>query len=143
VRSPAGLDEPVPGRYRASSGTLMFETGAALEAGVYTLGIPASSGGTLQALDAVAVGIDPRETDLRRTTADSLAGFWKALGVSPNQVAYLVADDGFESVIQQSRFGTELWNAFALLALLLMAAEMALAGPWRRTAATDGGKDGA
>lgn len=142
VRSPAGLDEPVPGRYRASTGTLMFETGPVLEAGIYTLGIPAASGGTLQSLDAVAVGIDPRETDLRPATADSLARFWKALGISADQVTYLVADEGFESVIQQSRFGTELWNVFALLALLLMAAEMALAGPWRQTATANGGRDG-
>jgi hypothetical protein len=142
VRSPSGLDERVSGRYRASSGTLVFETEPALESGVYTLGVPGRPDGALQNLDAVAVGLDPRETDLRPASPDSLGGFWRALGISPDQVTYGVAGDGLERMIRQSRFGVELSTTFALLALLLMAAEMALAGPWRRASTGEGRKTG-
>lgn len=132
VRSPAGLDEPVTGKYLASTGELIFEPAPPLESGVYTLGVPGRSGSALEELDAVAVGLDPRESDLRSVAPDSLAPFWKVLGIPADRVTVLEAREGFDRVVQQSRFGTELWNLFALLALLLLGAEMFLAGPWRR-----------
>jgi hypothetical protein len=84
----------------------------------------------------VAVNVDPAESNLRATTPDSAsAALREVLGAPVRALAEAGTEDVAETIRTQ-RAGTELWNVFLLLALLLLATEMLVASQWRPETAT-------
>jgi Aerotolerance regulator N-terminal/von Willebrand factor type A domain/CARDB len=142
VVAPSGLEERVAPRYRATTGTLAFETFPATETGIYALR-RAGQGANQDPLDAVAVDIPARETDLRPADAAELARLWSSVGIAQQRVITLSTSDELERTIRESRYGMELWKYFAGLALLLALGEMLVGRNWQgRPAPDEGGMRG-
>jgi hypothetical protein len=136
VIAPSGLEERVAARYRVTTGMLAFETSPATETGIYTLR-RSGQAADQNPLDAVAVDVPPRETDLRPADAAELARLWSRLGIAQQRVLTLSTSDELERTIRESRYGMELWKYFAGLALLLALGEMLVGRNWQRSEAPD------
>jgi hypothetical protein len=135
ILSPSGLEELAAPRYRAGTGALIVESSPAEEAGIYELrgtDLSMRDGQDTDPLDAAAANISPDETDLQPASSDQLEHFWKTLGLPPDRVIGVDASDRLPDVIEQSRFGVELWKYFAGLALLFALAEMMVGHGWSR-----------
>ncbi len=79
----------------------------------------------------VAVNVDPAESNLRTTTPDSAASALReVLGVPVRPLAGTDAE-GVAETLRTQRAGTEIWNVFLGLALLLLLIEMLVASQWR------------
>ncbi len=132
LRSPSGVDEKVAPKILSGSSTALFQSNRTSEVGVYELlrstpEVPQSGAGNkVPPLQAIAVNIDPAETDLRPATPDELNQFWKSSGVQAGAVTELAATQTLDKAIEQSRYGVELWKHFLGLALVLALFEMAL-----------------
>jgi hypothetical protein len=136
VFAPSGLEERVAPRYRASTGTISFETAPASETGIYLLR-PADRSGKQDPLEAAAVDIAPTETDLHPAQREDLSRLWNRLGIPEQRVISLASTEGLERAIQESRYGMELWKYFAGLAFLLAIVEMLVARNWSQTGEPD------
>jgi hypothetical protein len=130
LTSPGGIDERVVPRFLSTSGMATFESAHASEAGIYALHrVTATHTGSTEArgiIQAIAVNVDPAESDLRRVDDNDLATFFKRVGVNPQQVRQLPVMQRIDTVVLESRFGVELWKYFIGLAVLLALIEMAL-----------------
>ncbi len=88
LRSPSGVDEKVAPKILPASSTALFESKRTEEAGIYELrrsSPDATQGGAdskMPALQAVAVNIDPVETDLRPVNSEQLAATLDSLPAS-------------------------------------------------------------
>ncbi|MGA9117368.1 MAG: BatA domain-containing protein [Bacteroidota bacterium] len=132
-RSPSGVEERAVPRVNPQTGMAAFTPGPALETGVYELrrGSGDNPGTPEETLAAVAVNLDPAESDLRRATAPEMEAFWKAAGIPPQRVVREARPERLPRTVSESRFGVELWKHFVILALLAAVLEMAVAGERR------------
>jgi hypothetical protein len=89
------------------------------KAGFYT----ANQGETV--LATVAVNTDPRESDLRRTSADAVARALRTL----DEGNIAVSPGGDSSLARRSR---DLWGWLLVLAFVCLGAEMGMLGVWRQ-----------
>ncbi len=119
--------EVVP-EQRTVFGATLLEAGAALRTpGVYDV----LAGDAL--VRRVAVNLDPRESALARTEpAEAAAALSEALGAEVRLLDAAGADaPAVADALREQRAGTEIWNAFLLLALGLLVTEMLLASQWK------------
>jgi hypothetical protein len=119
--------EVVP-EQRTVFGATLLEAGAALRTpGVYDV----LAGDAL--VRRVAVNLDPRESDLARTDPEeAAAALSEALGAEVRLLDAAGADaPAVAEALREQRSGTEIWNAFLLLALGLLVVEMLLASQWK------------
>lgn len=120
-RSPGGIEERVVPRTSSISGLSAFESSPTTETGVYELR------NENDVLRAVAVNVDPAESDLRHATDEEIAQFWNNIGVKESQAQRVQASDKIEATILESRMGVELWKYLLVLAILVALIEMAIA----------------
>jgi hypothetical protein len=115
---------------RSLFGATLLRVGRTLDRpGVYDV----RAGETL--VRRVAVNVDPAESDLRAAAPDSAAArLQRALGAPVRPVDGAGAAEVAETLRTQQA-GTEIWNVFLLLALILLVAEMGVARLWRPEAA--------
>ncbi len=125
LRSPSGVDEKVAPKILPSSSTALFTSKRTEEAGIYELR-RSSADNKISPLQAIAVNIDPAETDLRPADKEQLQQFWKSAGIQPDAVTELAATQTLDKAVEQSRYGVELWKHFLGLALILALIEMAI-----------------
>lgn len=79
----------------------------------------------------VAVNVDPAESDLRAATPDSAASHLQAVVDAPVQSVSGTDSDEVAETLRTQQAGTEIWNVFLLLALVLLVTEMLVASQWR------------
>lgn len=77
-------------------------------------------------LDFISVNHDPRESDLQKASDDNFKSYLGQIGFKGSFVPISI-DDDIQKTIYQSRFGTELWKYFLLLALIAALLEMFVA----------------
>ncbi len=135
LRSPGGIEEKViPGMFSAS-GVALFTSSFATETGVYELRRqPEQENQRQNVLQAVAVNLNPNESDLHRVSKDDLRHFWARMGVTEQQVQELSTEQEINATVLESRFGVELWKYFLVLALLCALAEMIIGREAKGTA---------
>lgn len=131
LRVPTGIDERITPRFVSTAGIALFETPHATEAGIYELRRATQESAAGQPnkgelVQAVAVNVDPAESDLRPVTEDELSAFWSRVGVSPVQTTSLESADKIDATILEARFGVELWKYCVGLALTLAFLEMVI-----------------
>lgn len=125
--SPSGIEERIVPQFLTASGTAQFTGARTTEVGVYELRRTTLQGsGGNELLDAIAVNVNPSESDLRPVTDDELAAFWASHGLQAEQIQRLDGAGKIEAAILGSRYGVELWKYFIALALLCALAEMAI-----------------
>jgi hypothetical protein len=123
--SPSGIDERVVPALQATSGLAVFRSSGTTETGIYQLRHQ-RSGGKGELVAAVAVDIDPAESDLRRASDGDLDSFWGLIGVTPPQTHRLAVTENIDTLVLESRFGIELWKYLVGLAIALALTEMAI-----------------
>ena len=74
-------------------------------------------------IDFYAVNFDPNESDLTVLNEDEFDSVMSGLGFD-GKIIKLKPTDDFKNIIYQSRFGTELWRYFLIIALVLALLEM-------------------
>jgi hypothetical protein len=130
--APDGSEERfVPG-IQPGTASALVATPPTRVPGVYSVVRTRGEGGR-NVLAAVPVHPEPAETDLQKADDAALGGFWTTAGLLPAQITRVGAGDQVRTTIQQSRFGTELWPHFLILALLCALAEMLLGRAPRST----------
>jgi hypothetical protein len=132
LRVPSGIDERITPRFVSTAGMAQFETPHASEAGIYELRRTAEESAVGQPnkgelVQAVAVNVDPAESDLRPATEDELSAFWSRVGIGGGQTIILESVDKIDATILETRFGVELWKYCVGLALVLAFLEMVIA----------------
>jgi hypothetical protein len=124
IVSPSGIEERVAPRARSGDGTIEFESSPSAETGVYSLKAEEAGRAGPKILAARAVVLPESEGDLRPATEEELASFWRQHGVEPKRVRILSADGALERIVQEARFGVELWKYLLLIAAIFAVAEM-------------------
>lgn len=123
--SPSGIEEKIVPQFLSVSGTAMFAGMRTTETGIHELRRATHQGaGTNEVIEAIAVNVNPLESDLRPVADDDLQAFWSACGLEPHQVQRITSADRMEAAILGARFGVELWKYFIALALLCAFVEM-------------------
>ena len=74
-----------------------------------------------------AVNIDGRETELGRADDARIAALMNRVGIPPAAVSRISRASDIRPAILESRYGTELWKAFLIAAILVALVEMAVA----------------
>lgn len=82
-------------------------------------------------VDRFSVTIDERESDTRPSTTAERAAFFESVGLAPGQWSVLEPSDDMDRVVQEARFGAELWRIFLLAALIVAVAESLVAARWK------------
>ena len=75
-------------------------------------------------VDRFAVSVDDRETDTRPASEDERSEFFQSVGIQDSRFKVLRVEPSMEQVVQEARFGTELWRVFLVAALLVAVAEI-------------------
>jgi hypothetical protein len=139
LRSPSGVDEKLAPRMLPSSSTALFQSNRTDEAGIYELrrSSPETSSGSRDSMKApvqdIAVNIDPAETDLRPASHEQWQQFLRSSGVQPGSAIELSGTATVDKIVEESRYGVELWKDFLGLALILALIEMAIGREPKRT----------
>ena len=76
--------------------------------------------------DFISVNHDQRESDLQKASDDDFKSYLEQIDFKGSLVSISI-DDDIQKTIYQSRFGTELWKYFLLLALITALLEMFVA----------------
>lgn len=126
VKTPSGSEERVRAEQHAASGITVFQTAPSQEAGVYALRSAEGSSGRTAPMQALAVNPAAPESDLARARDETLEAFWKRMGISTDRIRHIDAPGDIPRVVQESRFGVELWRYLVALALACALIEMAL-----------------
>jgi hypothetical protein len=88
-------------------------------------------------MQALAVNPAAPESDLSRAENEALEAFWKRMGISTDRIRHINAPKDIPRVVQESRFGVELWRYLVALALACALIEMAFS----RADTSTGGKE--
>lgn len=135
--SPSGQAEKVVPEFSPVSGAATFRSKPTLETGIYRfMQVPSTTVSNGQPsgepLAAVAVNPDTAESDLRQADQQTVERFCARFGVPAQDVRMLPAAESPATVIEQSRFGVELWRFFVGAAFLLGIIELAVGNALRR-----------
>lgn len=110
---------------RTLFGATLLQVGPALtQPGVYDV----QAGSTR--VQRLAVNVDPAESDLQSSSASSAAEALQATIGVPVRAVVAGGNDDLSETLRTQRAGTEIWNVFLLLALVLLATEMLVASQW-------------
>jgi hypothetical protein len=127
LTSPGGTEERIVPRFLGNSGFAAFESENSREAGIYVLrAAPSAAAAESSILQAIAVNVDPRESQLTKATNEELARFWTSIGVNPDRVQHVPNLQKLDTAVMESRFGVELWKYLIGLGVLLALSEMAI-----------------
>ena len=141
IKTPSDLVERVIPRINAVTGLATFTSSAAHEAGIHELYEAGDVGTTVGASQstrgAVAVNIDPAESDLQPVTSVQLSEFCSAMGIDPQQVESILAGTEIAETVREARFGFELWKQMLGAAILLALCEMVVAWKFREDHGVD------
>jgi hypothetical protein len=127
LRSPSGELEKLPPPNGMPGGEARFAGSRSTETGVYTL-----LGGHGTVLSAFPVNLDTAETDLRSAPDSTILESVHAAYPSLDDVRIVNASQSLSSIIEEARYGVELWRQCAALAIVLALAEMAVGLAGRR-----------
>ncbi len=136
--SPSGQAEKVVPAFSPATGAATFTSRPTTETGVYKLfriSSEALTEGQLPPGDpiaTVAVNADTAESDLRQADRPTMESCFVRAGVAPNEFRDLAVGESPATVIEESRYGIELWRLFVGAALLLGLLELALGNTLRR-----------
>jgi hypothetical protein len=137
VVSPSGSEERVQPERHSASGIAVFQTQPSRETGIYAL-LPAEPGPHPGLpLQAVAVNLAAAESDLSRVEKEALTVFWRRMGIPEDRVHYVDAPKDIQRVVQESRYGIELWRYCLALALACALLEMLLGRASTSTVTTE------
>ncbi|MCK5572737.1 MAG: BatA domain-containing protein, partial [Bacteroidetes bacterium] len=129
--SPSGREERVVPESGSPSGMVRIISLPTTETGIHTLVRRNPGHGSDNRQDeiigALPVNVRQEESDLRPLSREESAELWGYLGVNPDHAQLLEPGDRVMDVVQESRFGVELWQYLIALALLLALIEMAVA----------------
>jgi hypothetical protein len=130
LRSPEGREERLVPEFLAVSGMLRITSLPALETGIHTLVRKAPgkgpAGGDEYLVGAFPVNVREEESDLQTIDGDDAATLWSSLGVEPDRAHVVEPGEEVATIIQESRYGVELWRYLLGAALLLAMIEMAV-----------------
>lgn len=101
---------------------VVFTYSSAREAGIYRMGLAGKGN-----VDAFAVNLPAGESDLTTATTGQIQAV-----AGPIQMQFARGADDLQSVVRQSRRGTEIWRPLILTAMLLLFAEGVLSWLWGR-----------
>jgi len=128
LRSPGGREERLVPEFLSASGMLRIASLPAVETGMHMLIRKAPgedpAGSEEQLIGAFPVNVREEESDLRTLEGDESAELWKALGVRGDRARLLQPGGNLAQIIEESRYGVELWQYLLGAALLLAMVEM-------------------
>ena len=136
--SPSGVPEKVVPEFSPSSGAATFRSRPTSETGIYRLvrvssySPQSATSGSGDPLASIAVNVDTAESDLRQADQQTIESFFHRMGIDPQDLRILPTGESPEVIIEQSRFGVELWRLFVGTALLLALIEVAVGNSLRR-----------
>jgi hypothetical protein len=137
IHSPSGSEERVRAEQHAAGGISVFQSAPSQEAGVYALLASEGSSGRTAPMQALAVNPAAPESDLSRVDDATSDAFWSFMRISPDRIRHIEAPADIPRVVQESRFGVELWRYMVALALACALMEMALS----RAGTSNAGKE--
>lgn len=88
-------------------------------------------------VDIYAVNTNPLESTVDYLTEEDLGAYFRSIGFDGNTV-FVDADIDIQELLQQARYGAELWKLFLILALLVALVETALARSSKKDLASAG-----
>jgi len=124
VAAPDGLIERVSPEVNPLTGVTSFQLPATRVAGIYQL---YREGAADTPIGAVAVNIDERESLLAPASEEDLRTFFRSTGIDEERVVTITDGAQLERVVDESRYGVELWKTMLAIALVLAVVEMAVA----------------
>jgi len=123
LQGPGGIE--VTPEQRTLFGATLLQIGETLtEPGIYDV----QAGSTR--VRRIAVNVDPAESDLQAASASEATETLRATTGAPVQAVAAAGDEEVAETLRTQRAGTEIWNVFLLLALVLLATEMLIASLW-------------
>jgi hypothetical protein len=137
VKSPSGAEERVQPERHVASTTALYQSSSSQETGIYTLTTAGGASAKSAPLQAISVNSAPLESDLSRFTTDGFNAFLKRTGIAPDRTRMMQMPADIQHIVTESRYGTELWRYFLILAILCALAEMALSRATQSTTATE------
>ncbi len=115
---PDGTEERIQPILPASGASYQFSISTAAVTGIYTI----TADG--EAVKNLSVNPHPGESDGTKIPERELVSILESYGLQQNR--FMQADEATASVVHESRYGTELWKTFLILALIAAAAETML-----------------
>jgi len=126
LQGPGGI-EVTPEQRNLFGATLLSIGSALTELGLYDVRADTTR------VRRIAVNVDPAESDLKTASSDEAAStLQEATGAPVRTLSRQLSggDEDIAEALRTQRAGTEIWNLFLLLALLVLAAEMLVASQW-------------
>ncbi|MDH4069350.1 MAG: BatA domain-containing protein [Ignavibacteria bacterium] len=124
IQTPDGMAERVVPSLNPLTGMTVFQLPSTRRAGIYRL---FREDGGADPISAVAVNIDPGESKLEPMTGEELRTYFRTKGFEEERISILTSGDELGRIVQESRYGTELWKTMLTVAILLALLEMAVA----------------
>lgn len=124
IQTQDGLKERVAPTLNPLTGMTVFQLPSTRKAGIYQL---YREDGGADPIGAVAVNIDPGESQLEAMTGEELLSYFQTFGFDKERISILTSGDELEQRVRESRYGIELWKTMISIALLLALVEMAVA----------------
>lgn len=125
---PDGAEERIQPQYLGTAGILQFSFESADQTGLYRI---QRNGDTVRAF---AVNMHPEESTGERISEDTLTDRLEQYGLS--NIHFIDRGRDLASIVQESRYGQELWKFFALLAFLTALIETIIARDSKQQTAT-------
>jgi hypothetical protein len=116
---PDNSEERIQPRHLSAGGILQFPIESANEPGIYRI----FAGD--RPVKVYAANLHPGESDGTRLEGEETGIILRAYGFG--NIHILSPDDDISRIVHETRYGTELWKTFLLLALIAVAAETVLA----------------
>jgi hypothetical protein len=116
---PDNSEERIQPRHLAAGGILQFPIDSVNDPGIYRI-----LAGDMP-VKAFAANLHPGESDGTRLGREEIRNILRAYGFGNFHI--LSPDNDIARIVHESRYGTELWKTFLLLALIAAAAETVLA----------------
>jgi len=129
LKHPDNTEELVQPQHLGAAGILQFSITSPEQTGIYRI---QRNGITVRAF---AVNINPDESTGERMSKDDLTARLEMYGLE--NIYFIDRDDDLASIIQESRYGQELWKLFALLAFIIALTETLIARDSRQQTATE------
>ncbi len=126
---PDGTEERIQPQHLGAAGVLQFSLESVKQTGIYRI---QRNGTTVRAF---GVNLHPDESTGERISEDELSGKLEEYGLQ--NVYFVDRDLELASIVQESRYGQELWKLFALLAFITALIETLVARDSRQQTAPD------
>ena len=127
--TPDGMESRIQPQHLAAAGALQFSFDTVDQTGLYKI---QRNGITVRAF---AVNVHPGESTGERVTHNMVEERLGNFGLE--HVHFIEQDDDLAAIVQESRYGRELWKLFALLAFLMALLETVVARDPKQQTATD------